>query len=168
MTSDHIPAEAPPEWDHLAERLTGSEDGGLEPSEEERPGARRAALVLAALADLVTMLALCAAVVAALRVAGLETALVAVPWAAAVAVSWWLAAAAALLAVRRGTPGLLIGGLAFSEPVPATRLAPTLAVALLGACLLALPPALGGRRSLLEIAAGTAITGPAPSRGRAA
>ena len=72
-------------------------------------------LTTAAWADLVAMLGPCAAILVILRLTGYPVGLATVPWAGALAATWWLLAAGALMAVRRGTPGMLLAGMAFRE-----------------------------------------------------
>jgi hypothetical protein len=167
MTRYDTTTDAPPAWDRLADRPVDRVPGGEGDVAETGAATRRGGLVLASLADLVTILAFCAATLAAVRGAGFRPGLTVIPWAGALAVGWWLTSAATLVSVRRGTPGLLISGLTFSQPVPRERLASTLLTTLASACLLGIPVALlGGGRSVVEIAAGSAVVGAPPEGAR--
>ena len=104
----------------------------------------------------VTVLGASAAALLAVVAFGYGTGLHALPWALGVAVAWWGVAAAVLVAVRRGTPGMLLAGIVFEEQVPPGRLAPTLGVALLTAFSAGLLGLLGARRSPLARMAGSA------------
>ena len=104
--------------------------------------------------DLATILALTAATLVALRLAGHGAPFAAAPWAIAVAVLWWLAAAAALLTVRRATPGMAAAGISFAGAVTPARLPWVLLVALLLAATLGLPSAVGPPGWALRVTAG--------------
>jgi hypothetical protein len=148
---------APPEdWDRLADPPAGERPATALRSSHPRPGA--VLLLAAALGDLVALVSLCALALLALRVLGHRAPLPAFPWAAALAVLWWSAAATALIVVRRGTPGMLMAGLGFVLPVATRRVAAVLAVALLAACSLGLPALLGVAGPLLRAASGTQLS----------
>ena len=68
-----------------------------------------------------------------------------------------LAAAAALVVVRQVTPGMLLAGVRFREPVPASRLPHVLLAALLGVVTLGSIGALGARISPLAAAAASVL-----------
>ena len=108
--------------------------------------------------DLAVILGLSAATLVALKLAGHGAPFAAAPWAAAVAVLWWLVAAAALLTVRRGTPGMVAAGISFAGAVRPARLPWVLLVALLLAATLGLPSAVGPSGWALRVAAGTPLT----------
>lgn len=114
-------------------------------------------LVAAAWADLVALLAFVVAELIAVVVAGYDIKLPALPWVVTLALAWWCAAALVLVVVRRGTPGMLMAGVAFRSQVPSSRLAPAVLVALLLVCLLGLPALLGAQRSLLRLATGSPL-----------
>lgn len=153
MTAD---ADIPPGWDQLA-----SPHGTAEADEEPpapapgRPG--RALLLAATWTDLVIVLLISAAALGAARVGGYRTGLAALPWAAALALAWWLAAAAVLVLVRRGLPGMLAVGLAFGAPVTAGRRPLLLLTAAIQMGLLGIPAVLGPRHWPAAVAAGTPV-----------
>ena len=148
--------EFPANWDVLR-------DGDEAPSEAGPPdnGSPTApppilALLAASWGDAVAALAVCTTALASLAADGPAVDPAALPWAAALGVVWWFAAAA-LVVVRQGTPGMLLAGIAFPERVSPARLAGVLAAALLHAALLGLPSLLGPRRSPVAVAAGCPI-----------
>lgn len=108
--------------------------------------------------DLAAILALTAASLVALKLAGHGAPFAAAPWAVAVAVLWWLVAAAVLLTVRRGTPGMMAAGISFAGSVAPARLPVVLLAALLLALTLGLPSAVGPPGWALRVAAGTPLT----------
>ena len=111
--------------------------------------------------DLAAILGLSAATLVALKLAGHGAPFAAAPWAVGVAVLWWLVAAAALLTVRRATPGMVAAGISFAGTVRPARIPWVLLVALLLAATLGLPSAVGPSGWALRVAAGTplAVTG---------
>ena len=150
---------APPEdWDRLADPPAGERPTAEAPkrSSQAQPGG--VLLLAAALGDLVALVSLCALALLALRALGYRAPLPAFPWAAALAVLWWCAAATVLVVVRRGTPGMLMAGVGFVLAVPPRRVAAVLASALLGACSLGLPALLGAAAPLLRSASGTELS----------
>lgn len=144
--------EIPHDWDALTDR-----DHGVE--KNETPPAQDAAeppvltLMAASWADLVGMLAVCTGGLLAVLALGQRPALAAFGWAAALALLWWACAAAALVVVRQGTPGMLLAGVRFFEPVATERVPRVLAAALLGVLTLGLPGLLGSHLSPLRAAA---------------
>jgi hypothetical protein len=108
--------------------------------------------------DLAVIRGLTAASLVALKLAGHGAPFAAAPWAVAVAVLWWLVAAAVLLTVRRGTPGMMVAGVSFAGAVAPARLPVVLLVALLLALTLGLPSAVGPPGWAMRIAAGTPLT----------
>jgi hypothetical protein len=146
------PDDIPHDWDSLADR-----DGGLETTETppapDDPEPPVLTLMAVSWADLVGMLAVCTGGLLAVLALGQRPALAAFTWAAALALLWWVCAAAALVVVRQGTPGMLLAGVRFGEPVPTARVPRVLAAALLGVCTLGLPGLLGGHLSPLRLAA---------------
>jgi len=157
----------PSNWDRIVEPAAG--DGPvrrprIEPSPSiggayEPPGVVPPVLnlVAASWADLVSLLGFCTACLLAIVVAGYGVALAALPWIIGAAVSWWCAAAAILVAVRRGTPGMLMAGVVFTTGVPWRRLPSTLAVAILQSCLLGLPAVVGAQRAPLALVSGVSL-----------
>ena len=108
--------------------------------------------------DLAVILGLTAASLVALKLAGHGAPFAAAPWAVAVAALWWLVAAAVLLTVRRGTPGMMAAGVSFTGAVAPARLPVVLLAALLLALTLGLPSAVGPPGWALRVAAGTPLT----------
>ena len=163
VTDDHAPAEVPDDWDHLAieDDEPGVDDNALT-REHGRQGGPSLALIAASWGDLALVLAVCAVTLVALKIAGYGAPFAAAWWALALAVLWWLVAAGMLLAIRRGTPGMLLAGVQFSEPVPPNRIAPVLLTALVMGATLGLPAAVGPPGWALTAAAGTRITTAAP------
>jgi len=139
---------SPEAWDRLSARSPLTPEGD-EPS--------LIALVATAWGDLASMLGVCTAALMALTANGHRAALPAFPWSLALAAAWWAAAAAALVTIRRGTPGMLLAGLAFDHSLRPRRLVPVLLAALLQACTLGLPALAGARRSPLGFASGTRL-----------
>ncbi len=134
----------PAGWD----RLEPGDDGPLPeplPPEPDLRVPERSLLLAAVWGDLVAMLVVCVAALVAVRLAGYAAGFAALPWAAALALAWWLAVAITLMVVRRGLPGMLAMGLSFAAPVPVRRLPWVLLVALLEALLLGLPALAGAR-----------------------
>jgi hypothetical protein len=140
--------DIPDDWDQLQEATPRPPRGGSFPEQPETPA--RITLVAAAWADLVAVLAVCTASLMALLTLGHRATLAALPWAVALAVAWWLAAAAVLVVVRRGTPGMLLAGVAFDRAVPTRRLPSVLAVALLLSATFGVPALVGAERSPLR------------------
>jgi len=99
-------------------------------------------LLTASCADLVAILLPCTLALVALRLDGLPVSLAAAPWALGLGALWWVFAAAILLRVRRGTPGMLAAGLVYREEPAGGRLWRSMVVALLAALTLGLPLAL--------------------------
>jgi hypothetical protein len=150
------------DWDHLHEPV----DGEILPAAVDPPGAGRddgGGTVIPMLAsswgDLAAMLGLCAAALAALKLAGHGAPFAAAPWAGAVAVLWWLVASGVLVTVRRATPGMLMAGLAFEAAVVPGRVPWVLVTALVLAVTLGLPSAVGRPGWALRAAAGTPVAG---------
>ena len=104
-------------------------------------------------ADASSTLGVSTAALFGLNVAGHISSLTALPWAVVLGLMWWLAAATALVAIRQGTPGMLLAGIVFSDRVAPRRVAVVIAAAAVCALLLGLPGLLGARRSPLALAA---------------
>ena len=147
------------DWDALPERRAG----GAEPPEavpvSDPSGPARTTVMAASWADLVGMLAVCTGSLTAVLLLGRHPTLAAFGWAAGLALLWWLAAAAASVIVRQGTPGMLLAGIRFVEPVDRSRLLWVLAAGLLGAVSLGLVSLAGPRGSLLAAAAASTLVG---------
>jgi len=151
-------SEVPRDWDRLEE--TGPEaTRGPDQPHEDRTDQRLplTTLVGGAWGDLVSVLAVCTATMITLTALGYRDSLTIVPWALALAVLWWGVAAAMLLVVRHGTPGMLLAGIAFEGPVPRTRIVWVLLTALVLACTFGLPACLGSNRSPLRLVAGVGL-----------
>ncbi len=138
-------APVPANWDRLRDD-DGSiaEEPFLPPPESTPP---RLTLVAAAWGDLVALVAVLTAALLAVLLAGRPVTAAALPWTCALALAWWLASGTVLLAVRRGTPGMLMAGIVLRSPLPPRRLPWTLVVALLTAASGGLLALLGARLS---------------------
>ena len=152
-------SEIPGDWDTLAEREPGNLDSMSPPDPDytnERPPVMT--LMASSWADLVAILAVCTAALIAVMVLGNRPALPVFGWAAVLAVVWWSFAAAATVLVRQGTPGMLLAGLSFKDQVDPARIGLILTAALVGVLTLGLPGLLGGKRSILPLAAASELT----------
>lgn len=144
--------EIPPDWDALTDRS----DAAVVTTELASPGdPEPPALTLMAVswADLVGMLAVCTGCLITLMALGQRPALAAFTWAAVLSLVWWLCAAAVLIVVRQGTPGMLLAGVRFEEPVGTRRVLHVLAAALFGVLTLGIPGLFGSQLSPLRLAA---------------
>jgi hypothetical protein len=153
MTPAHD--EIPGDWDTLSDR--GDVAAGPPQPSAPEPGELAPPVVLllaTAWADLVAMLAVCTGALVAVMVTGQRPALPAFAWAAVLAVLWWAVASVLLVAVRQGTPGMLLAAVRFAAPVPPDRVPWVVAAALLGSLSLGATGLLGARRSPLQAAAG--------------
>jgi hypothetical protein len=159
-TPSRRPPVVPDDWDHLGEPFENQEPPpGLDPpppADEESDSVIPS--IASAWGDLASMLGLCAAALIALKVAGHGAPFAAAPWAAAVALLWWLVAATVLVMVRRGTPGMLMAGLMYEDAVPPARIPWVALTALLLAASLGIPSAIGRPGWALRAAAGTPVT----------
>lgn len=162
MSPDPLPPrslDVPDGWDQLQRppgepvAPAGSAASGSAPHD---PGSV-IPVIAGAWGDLAAILGLSAATLVALKLAGHGAPFAAAPWAVAVAVLWWLVAAAALLTVRRGTPGMMAAGISFAGAVRPARIPWVLLVALLLAATLGLPSAVGPSGWALRVAAGTPL-----------
>lgn len=143
------------DWDALPERR-------LEPPVPDAAGdgppePQTVTLMAASWGDLVGMLTVCTGALLAVLLLGQRPALPAFGWAAVLGLTWWAAAALASVVVRQGTPGMLLAGVRFADPVAPHRLPWVLAAALVGALTLGATGLLGGLRSPLAAAASSAI-----------
>lgn len=156
-SEEHEYSQIPRDWD----RIRGADGEVIEGQGEHNAAVappQALAVAAAAWADLVTVLTVCAMALVGVVGFGYGTALPALPWSAALAVTWWAAAAVPLVVVRRGTPGMLIAGVVFDEDVVPRRVVAAVAVALLVAGTLGLAAILGARRSPVAAAAGARLT----------
>jgi hypothetical protein len=151
--------EIPQNWDVL--RDTVAEDGAGDEAEnvvvEDAASLPKINLVASSWADAVVILAVCTAALLGVSTAGYGSSLGALPWAAALGLLWWVVAAAALVTIRQGTPGMLLAGVHFSDRVEPRRLAAVVVTAVACSILVGLPGLLGPRRSPLALAAGSAL-----------
>ena len=156
MTADdhnHMPGD----WDALVDR---SPDVSTHASSTTSPGRDRPpalTLMASAWADLVGMLAVCTGALVAILVLGERPALPAFAWAAALAMVWWAFAAAISVVVRQATPGMLLAGVSFSDPIPPRRVGWVLAAALVGVATLGLSGVIRGNGSILSLAAASGV-----------
>lgn len=114
-------------------------------------------LLASSWADAVAVLGVCTAALVGLNAAGHGGLLIAFPWAVVLGVVWWAVAAAALVGIRQGTPGMLLAGVVFNDRVAPGRVAVVIAAAAVSALLLGLPGLLGPRRSPLAVAAASEL-----------
>jgi hypothetical protein len=153
--------EIPHDWDALNDRDGGNESAvpPVPPDDFEPPVLT---LMASSWADLVGMLAVCTGGLVAVLALGQRPSLAAFGWAAVLALVWWACAAASLVVVRQGTPGMLMAGVRFREPVPPGRVPGVLAAALVGVVSLGLPGLLGSDRSPLRAAAAADLVADTP------
>jgi len=114
-------------------------------------------ILAASWADAVAPLGVCTAALIGLDAVGHHASFTALPWTVALGVVWWVIAAAALVVVRQGTPGMLLAGVVFADRVAPGRVAAVIAAAAVSALLLGLPNLLGPRRSPLAVAAASEL-----------
>jgi hypothetical protein len=150
---DHIPND----WDALTDRSSESSTRTPEDPGRDQNPPPALTLMAASWADLVSMLAVCTAALAAILALGERPALPAFAWAVALAVVWWLFAATVLVVVRQATPGMLLAGVSFADPVAPDRVGWVLAAALVGVLTLGLSAVAGGRNSILCLAADSSV-----------
>ena len=162
MTSDQGPVrrrEIPTDWDVVRDAIAGTEpDDRSDRLPEQGPASPPILNVLASSwADGVAVLAVCTAALVVLNAIGYRVTLSALPWAAILGATWWLAAAATLITIRQGTPGMLLAGIQFRDRIAPGRVAPVVAAAAVSALLLGLPGLLGPTRSPLALAGATTL-----------
>jgi len=146
----------PGDWDVLAD----DEDAPAPTAEIGNPGPGSPptlVILAAAWADGVAALAVATAALLVLNSLELGNPLAALPWAGGLAAAWWIFAAAVSLAIRQGTPGMLLAGVHFGGKVAPRRIAFVVAAAALTTLLLGLPGLLGARRSPLALACGRPV-----------
>jgi len=153
--------DGPPDgWDRLDEPLGGDKEPGVlaVPVPEIRPGDESALpLIAGSWGDLALILGVAAAALVALKAAGHGAPFPAAPWAVGLAVTWWAAATAILVTVRRATPGMLMSGVRFEGAVSPPRVALVVAVALVLCATLGILSAVGPRGWALGGAAGSPV-----------
>jgi len=147
--------DIPNDWDALVDRGAAVQPERPSPpiAESDDPGPPVITLMAISWADLVAMLAVCTSALLAILFLGERPTLAAFAWSAALALVWWLFAGSVLIVVRQGTPGMLLAGVSFESSVAPHRVPGVLTAALFGVLTLGLPGFLGGRRSLLRLAA---------------
>lgn len=150
---DHMPTN----WDALVDRSPDLASRHSDQTGADRDPPSALTLMAASWADLVSMLAVCTAALAAILAIGERPALPAFAWAVALALAWWFFAAAVLIVVRQATPGMLLAGVNFSDPVSSERVGWVLAAALVGVATLGLSGSIGGERSILCRAAASSV-----------
>jgi hypothetical protein len=162
MIPDRPPREAPetPEnWDLLhdsTEELGEPEVPATNPVEAN--GTPAMSVIAGSWGDLALILGLCAACLLALKIGGHGAPLAALPWALGLALAWWCAAAGVLVVVRQGTPGMLMAGLSFAQPVAHHRVPWVIVIAIVLCATLGIPAALSSRGWPLSMAAGTKVS----------
>ena len=145
------------DWDALVDR---GADGGPPTHPATEPGPVEPpilTLMASAWADLVGILAVCTGALIAILALGERPTLPAFGWAAALGVVWWAFAASVLVVVRQATPGMLLAGVSFAQPVRPRRVGWVLTAALVGVLTLGLSGVIGGRSSALRLAAASDI-----------
>jgi hypothetical protein len=147
----------PGDWDTLVDRSGGGGSASTPVTEPDSPEPSALTVMAAAWADLVGILAVCTGALVAILLLGERPALPAFVWAAALGVVWWIFAAAMLVVVRQATPGMLLAGVSFSEPVHPKRVCWVLVAALVGVLTCGLSGVIGGRSSMLRLAAASDI-----------
>jgi hypothetical protein len=148
----------PANWDVIRDDTPKPVTGGEEVDPTETPTApSMLSLLAASWADTVTIVAVCTAALIGLVLSGHQVPTAALGWAAALGAAWWIAAAATLIVVRQGTPGMLLAGVVFSDPVPPRRVAAVVAAGAAQALLFGLPGLAGPRRSPLALAAASRL-----------
>lgn len=151
-------SEIPNNWDVIRESA-GDEDlsGEVESTIEEPASPPKINLLASSWADAVVALAVCTAALLGLNATGHQGSLVALPWAAALGIVWWTVAAATLVTIRQGTPGMLLAGIHFSSGVAPRRVGVVVVTAALCSVLAGLPGLLGAKRSPLALAGGSTL-----------
>jgi hypothetical protein len=115
-------------------------------------------LLASSWADAVTAAAVCTGGLLVVIGLGHSVSTSTLGWATALGVAWWIAAAAVLVIIRQGTPGMLLAGVVFHDRVPPDRVVVVVAAAAGHALLLGTPGFLGDRRSPLALAAGSRLS----------
>ena len=148
----------PNNWDVLHESPPDENQvDGAPPTDDPTGVPPTLNLLASSWADTVVSLGVCTATLFGLNAAGHHPSLPALPWAFALGVLWWLAAAAALILNRQATPGMLLAGIVFSDRVAPNRVAAVIGAAAVSALLLGLPNLLGPRHSPLAFAAASKL-----------
>ena len=148
----------PDNWDQLRDQ-NGEPTAPSDPDDlrVEAVGTPAMSVIAGSWGDLASLLGLCAASLVALKLGGYGAPMAALPWAIGLALVWWCAAASTLVVVRHGTPGMLMAGLAFTEPVARRRVPWVILTALVLCATLGIPAALSSRGWPLSMAGGVTI-----------
>jgi hypothetical protein len=151
--------EIPSNWDvlHNPESETEPPDEAEVHSHDRTDSPPTINLLASSWADAVSSLAVCTGALLFLNATGHHGSLAALPWAAILGFSWWVAAASILITIRQGTPGMLLAGVHFARPVAPRRVALVVAAAAVSASLLGLPGLLGPRRSPVAVTGGSVL-----------
>lgn len=147
----------PGDWDALVDRPASVDHAQSTPPRHDHHPPPALTVLASAWADLVGILAVCTGALIAILLLGERPALPAFVWAATLGVVWWGFAATALIVVRQATPGMLLAGMSFSEAIRPQRIAWVLVAALVGVGTLGLSGIIGGRGSVLRLAAATDV-----------
>jgi hypothetical protein len=153
-------SEIPNNWDVIRDTVVEGDDGDAPEAEAVFEGSAcppKINLLAASWADAVVVLAVCTAALLCLNAAGHQENLIALPWAATLGLVWWTAAAAILVTIRQGTPGMLLAGVHFSGRIAPRRVGAVVVAAALSSVLVGLPGLLGARLSPLALAGGSAL-----------
>jgi hypothetical protein len=154
---DHQSIEVPDGWDQLSEAADDEVPEVVYESDDEPDDAPAIPLIAGSWGDLALILGLCATALMALKAGGHGADFAAAGWALALAVLWWVVAAGALVTIRHGTPGMLMAGVQFSEPVAPGRVGSVVVVALFLCVTLGIPTAIGRPGWALRLAAGSEL-----------
>lgn len=150
--------EVPEAWDQIRQPAPDLEMDSVDEAPIRAPlEPSLSSLIGGAWGDLVSILAVCTASFLALAILGYGASAAVVPWALGLGVAWWCAAAAVLLVVRQGTPGMLLSGVVFEDAVPRDRVLWVVLAALALCVTLGIPSLLGAHASPLRLAAGIDI-----------
>lgn len=150
--------EFPNNWDVLRESTLDDQPvDDAAPTSDPSTSPPTINILASSWADAVACLGVCTAALVGLNATGNHGSLTAFPWAVALGAAWWVIAAATLVVIRQGTPGMLLAGIVFSARVAPRRVAVVIAAAAVSALLLGLPSLLGARRSPLALAAASGL-----------
>ena len=155
MSDDRKPI--PGDWDALVDRSAHASSQHPATTAPDLQPPTALTMMASAWADLVGILAVCTAALIAILVLGERPAIAAFSWTVTLGVSWWVFAAAVLVVVRQATPGMLLAGVSFADPVRPRRVGWVLSAALIGVLTLGLSGVIGGRGSLLHLAGASVV-----------
>jgi hypothetical protein len=156
MSHEPTDTEIPGDWDRITESTDDPVAETIEHELESKqvPEPAVVTLVGSAWGDLVAMLGVCTLALLGLALLGYRAELVMLPWTLALAVAWWAVAAAIMVLVRQGTPGMLMAGIAFDGAISRGRIPAVLLAACVLCCTLGALALLGAKRSPLRLAGG--------------